>query len=150
MKNWPIPQYRKPQCPPLTSHLVSLSLKLVLNINLLLLRWISFDHFYHHQNLIFVYVRANKNLFVLKPIMCEINSSRLMFLCSFVAVFCNKIHWKVETHVGENFFSQFRSSQDTIRMLSKLKYVREFCFYVSFNLDCQITCASPPPAVVFV
>ena len=31
---------------------------------------------------------------------------------------------------------------DTVSMLSKLKYVREFSCFVSFNLNCHITCTS--------
>ena len=63
---------------------------LVLTGNLFLLHRISLDYFYHHQ--VFVYMRANKSLFFMKLIMCEINSSRLVFLCHFVTVLCNKIH----------------------------------------------------------
>ena len=52
----------------------SLSPKLVLNGNLLLMHWISLDYFCHQQGLVFT--NADNNLFVTQPIICEINSSR--------------------------------------------------------------------------
>jgi len=79
-----------------------------LTANLLLLHSIFLDYFYHYQ--VFVYTRGGKNLFVM-------NLSWIMFLCRFVAVSCNTIHWEVQTHVRENcFFFQFNSWQDTISM----------------------------------
>ena len=36
-------------------------------------------------------------------------------------------------------FFQFNSWQFTVNMISKLKIVREFCFYLSFNLNFHIT-----------
>ena len=73
-----------------------------LTANLLLLHSIFLDYFHHYQ--VFVYTRGDKNLFVT-------NSSWIMFLCRFVAVSCNTIHWEVEMHVRENcfFFFQFTS-----------------------------------------
>ena len=58
-------------------------LKLVLTVNLFLLRRISLDYFHYHQ--VFVYTRGNGNLFVM-------NSSRLMFSYRLVAVLRNTIH----------------------------------------------------------
>ena len=81
----------------------SLQLKLVLNGDLLLMRKISMDYFFHHQG--FVFMRADNNLFVTQPILHEINSSRhhvFVTLCDTLTTV--KFIWKVEMHVGENFF----------------------------------------------
>lgn len=59
-----------------------------------------------------------------------------------ITVLSNKIHWEVEKHLGENCF-QFN-------MVSKLKYVRQFCFHASFNLNCHTTNTSLLPSTVCV
>ena len=81
----------------------SLQLKLVLNGDLLLMRKISLDYFFHHQG--FVFTRADNNLFVTQPILHEINLSQhhvFVLLCDTLTTI--KFIWEVEMHVGENFF----------------------------------------------
>ena len=71
-----------------------------------------------------------------KPITCEINLTEhhvFVLLCH--SLICNKIHF---------------NRQDTVSMLSKLKYVRQFCFHVSFNLNCHTTHTSLLPSTVCV
>ena len=71
----------------------SLQLKLVLNGDLLLMRKISLDYFFHHQG--FVFTHADNNLFVTQPILHEINSSRHHVFVPLCETLTNsKIHLK--------------------------------------------------------
>ena len=73
-------------------------------------------------------MRADTNLFILKPICIKSTRVGSWFYATLLWSYAIKFieRWKCML-IGEKVF-QWSSSQDTASMLSKLKYVREFCF----------------------